>query len=217
MKPYYEDETVTLYHADCREVLPALTAGMVLTDPPYNAGKDYEIYKDNLSAEEYEAVMGEVVRLCRCAAPNQGWIAPRYKLALWLKFLPDAHMVVVRRGARGPFRGGWSDQFGIVLTVGKPARCEIDLWDDIRLKGEGYFFREETYGHPGYTPLPIFVRLAELLGNGSLIDPFCGTGTGLIAARKIGIKGIGIELNERYCEIAAQRLQRETVLNLSVD
>lgn len=207
IRPFYQDEAVTIYHGNAKEILPELSGfGMVLTDPPYNCGKDYGTYKDNLSPEEYEADMRLIVSLCRAAASNQAWVAPRYKMALWLSLLPDSHMVVIRRGARGPYRGGWSDQFETVLTVGKPSRAEVDLWDDIRLKGEGYFFREDTYGHPGYTPYPIMARLAGLLGNGSIIDPFSGTGTSLLAAKNQGMKAVGIEMNEAYCEIAAKRM-----------
>jgi len=194
LSPYYQDDSVTIYHGNAKEILPGLSGfGMVLTDPPYNCGKDYGTYKDNLPAEEYEADMRLIVSLCRAAASNQAWVAPRYKMALWLSLLPDSHMVVIRRGARGPYRGGWSDQFETVLTVGKPSRADVDLLDDIRLKGEGYFFREDTYGHPGYTPYPIMARLCGLLGNGSIIDPFCGTGTSLLAAKNQRMKAVGID------------------------
>jgi site-specific DNA-methyltransferase (adenine-specific) len=92
-----------------------------------------------------------------------------------------------------------------------------DLWDGIRLKGEGYFFREETYGHPGYTPKPIMHRCVTLLSpeGGTVLDPFCGTGTTLRAAKDLGRKAIGIEIEERYCEIAAKRMA-QTVMDLGV-
>ena len=207
MKPYYESDGITIYNADCREILPMLEpVDLVLTDPPYNCGKDYGTYKDNLPTDEYYKFMEMVVNLSRVVAPNQFWVSPRYQLPLWSKLIPDYHLIVIRRGATGPFRGGWSDQFEIALSIGKPSRCVSDLWDSIRLKGEGYFFREKTYGHPGYTPYPIMAKACDLLSKSSIIDPFSGTGTSLLAAKQLVRKAIGIEIEEKYCEIAAKRL-----------
>jgi len=211
MKPYYEHAGITIYHGDCREVLPQLKADAVITDPPYNCGKNYGVFKDNLSDAEYRAFMKEVIAMSFSAAPNQAWVAPRYKLDFFLPLFPGHHLVIVRRGAGGPFRGGWSDQFEIAIAVGKPSHCIPDLWDDVRLKGEGYFFREETFGHPGYTPVQIMQRFTSVFAEKILIDPFCGTGTALRAAKDLGKRGIGIEINEAYCEIAAKRMAQEVL------
>lgn len=212
LKPYYQDEYATIYHGDCREILPHLEAvDAVITDPPYNAKKDYGVFKDNLSAEEYESFMSQVVTDCLRLASKQFWVAPRYQMKLWLNLLPGAHQIVIRRGAAGPYRGGWSDQYATALSIGKPKRPCSDLWDDIRLKGEGYFFRENAFGHPGYTPSPIFERAISLFADTSIIDPFAGTGTSLFKAKQFGLKAIGIEINEKYCEIAAERLRQEVL------
>jgi hypothetical protein len=189
-------------------MLAAGSMDLVLTDPPYNAKKEYGDFKDNLSPDEYAAFMRTVAAECLRIAPHQAWVAPRYQLALFSSIFPKAHMIVVRRGAAGPIRNGWSDQYETILTIGKPKRCIPDVWDDIRLKGEGYFFREETYGHPGFTPTLILKRLASLLADQSLVDPFVGTGGSLVAAKCLGLSAIGIERNEAYCEIAAMRLQQ---------
>lgn len=211
MKPYYEHAGITIYHGDCRDVLPQLKADAVITDPPYNCGKDYGVFKDNLSDSEYRAFMEEIIKMSFAAAPNQAWVAPRYKLEFFLPMFPGYHLVIVRRGASGPLRHGWADQYETLITVGKPQHAPSDLWDGIRLKGEGYFFREDTYGHPGYTPYPIMARAAKLLAEKILIDPFCGTGTALRAAKDLGKRGIGIEINEAYCEIAAKRMSQEVL------
>ena len=211
MKPYFETDLGKLYHGDCLTIMPELEpVDLVCTDPPYNVNKDYGVYKDNLSQVDYEKWIAEVMANCYFLAKNQAWVAPRYKAGFYLTLLPKAHMVVVRRGARGPFRAGWSDQFEIILITGKPNRCEVDLWDDIRLKGEGYFFREKTFGHPGYTPQPIMFRCVDLMSEKSVIDPFMGTGTTAIACEKLNRRWIGIEISEEYCEIAAKRIENET-------
>lgn len=198
-----------LYLADCREVIPTLDkVDAVITDPPYNVGKDYGTHNDSMPDSEYAEWCMLRVTECLKLADNQFWVAPRYKLKLWMDLLPNNHLVVIRRGASGPFRQGWSDQFEIALSIGKPAKCIPDLWDDIRLKGEGYFFREDAYGHPGYTPYRIMERAVELFSINTVIDPFCGTGTTGVACMNLGRKFIGIEIEERYFNIACTRIDQ---------
>jgi site-specific DNA-methyltransferase (adenine-specific) len=208
--PYYTDDVVTIYHGDCREILPHLSPDVVVTDPPFNVGKNYGAFKDKMESSEYEALM----RTVAAAASRHGWVAPHVQLRLFLEILgPQAVTIVVRRGAAGPYRFGWSSQFEMLLAVGKPNRMTPDLWDDIRLKGEGYFFREEHYDNPGYTPYQILARLVALLSQpGELVvDPFMGTGTTLHAAKAQGRRAVGIELDERWCEVAAARCSQEVL------
>ena len=205
MKPYYQDDFVTIYHADCREVLPSIEGDVVLTDPPFNVGKDYGATDDALSDEVYAELMGTVAS----GADRQAWVTPTNRLNLFSTLLGDvARPVVIRRGAKGPKRWGWFDQFDMLLVRGYPLRYETNLWDGIRLKGEGYFFREESYGHPGYTPYALMSKLVGLMASPTdlVVEPFAGTGTTLVAAKALRARAIGIEIEERYCEIAAKRL-----------
>ena len=199
----------TVVCGDCLKLMKALPDGCVdavITDPPYNVGKDYGTHDDSLPKSEYESWMETVVTECLRLSENQAWVAPRYKLEKFMRWIPGCHLVVIRRGAAGPFRGGWSDQFEIALARGFPARCGPDLWDDIRLKGEGYFFREETFGHPGYTPQPIMGRFIDLLCAETVLDPFIGTGTTAVAAKKLGRHFLGFEISPEYCKIAEERI-----------
>jgi site-specific DNA-methyltransferase (adenine-specific) len=183
----------------------------VITDPPYNVGKDYGTHNDKMNSDEYMEWARQCVELSRSRADNQFWVAPRYKMELWLSLLPGAHIIVIPRGASGPLRQGWVDQFETALCIGNPIKHVSDLWTGIRLKGEGYFFTEETWGHPGYTPYLIMARAILLLTATTVIDPFCGTGTTLRAAKDRQRKAIGIEIEEKYCEITAERLQQEVL------
>jgi site-specific DNA-methyltransferase (adenine-specific) len=210
MKPYYAEDGITIYHGDCREIeLPA--ADLLLTDPPFNVGKDYGTYTDDVSEEAYRSAMK---RLVATGPALQGWVVPNKHWRFFADLLHDAPPIIIHRRAIGPIRWGWHDQYDMVMVQGKPPRPWRNLWDDIRLRGEGYFFNEEWYDHPGYTPRAIFDRLIGLMlaEPGTVVDPFAGTGTSLVAAKAAGHRAIGIEIEERYCEIAVQRLA-QGVLN----
>lgn len=210
MTPYYQDDACTIYHGDCYDLLASVSCDAVITDPPFNVGKDYGVSDDSMSGESYRALLEDVAK----ASPRQAWVTPTNRLALFAELLgDDARPVIVRRGAHGPKRWGWYDQFDMVLVRGKPNRYVSNLWDDIRLKGEGYFFRENDWGHPGYTPYPLIARLVGLLmaPGETVLDPFLGTGSTLVAAKSAGCRAVGIELNEAYCEIAAKRLAQEVL------
>ncbi len=211
MTPYYSDDLVTIYHGDCREILPGIDANALVTDPPFNVGKDYGESQDDLPMDEYESLM----RVIASSGPSvQAWITPTNRLAMFARILgDDARPLVVIRGAKGPKRWGWFDQFDAVLVRGKPNRYTSNVWTDIRLKGEGYFFREETFGHPGYTPEPLMARLVALMvpPHGTVVDPFTGTGSTLVGAKRVGARAVGIELDERWCEIAAKRCAQEVL------
>lgn len=207
-----DDGRIQLYCGDCLKILPEIgKVDAVITDPPYNVGKDYGMLNDSMSESEYTNWSRDRVNACLKLCKNQFWVAPRYKLELWLSLLPSSHLITIRRGAAGPNRQGWSDQFEIALALGKPNHAPPDLWDGIRLKGEGYFFREETYGHPGYTPFLIMQRAVSFLSkpDEAICDPFCGTSTTGIACIRTGRKFIGIEISPEYFEIAKKRIQTE--------
>ncbi len=214
MQPYYDDGVVTIYHGDCRAVLPTLRSpnDVLITDPPFNVGKNYGASDDSLASEEYAALMDLIATR---GPQNQAWVTPTNRLLLFCEKLGhEARPVVVRRGAQGPKRWGWYDQFDMILVRGKPTRWESNLWDGIRLKGEGYFFREEHYDHPGYTPYAVISKLVGLMATPESVvwDPFVGTGTTLVAAKSLGARAVGIEIEERYCEIAAKRLAQEVLM-----
>ena len=63
MKLFFQDSLVTIYHGDCREIMPKLPHGLVVSDPPYNVGYHYEGYADNLSTEDYQDMLRAVCPL----------------------------------------------------------------------------------------------------------------------------------------------------------
>ena len=209
--PYYQDDHVTIYHGDCREVTGWLAADVLVTDPPYGIahasnrpgaprrGRQIENDHDVTERDAVLAVWGErpavVFGSCRAPAPA---IAVRGTL-VWDK---GGHV------GMGDLSFPWKQN-----------------WEHIYVAGPGFSGRRGTgvlafnalppWGgvitHPHEKPVEL---LRELIGKcppGVVADPFMGSGTALRAAKDLGRKAIGIELDERYCEIAAKRLAQDVL------
>jgi len=224
MKPYYQDKWVTIYHGDCREILPQLpshSADLLETDPPYNVGKDYGIYKDNLKKADYWALASWLVSESKRLTDGKiNLVLGSYGDILrgWWNLLPEAKLIIVKMGAisRNCAKNLFLQYHCVLTTV--PSNQKIpDLWEDIRWPGEGYFFNEERFGHPAMTPERLGRKLTSCFTPelGTVIDPFCGVGTIPVAAKSVNRHSIGIEIEEKYCEIAARRCSQE-VMELKV-
>jgi len=224
VKPYYQDKWVTIYHGDCREILIAdgySAEYRLMTDPPYNVGKNYGVYKDNLSKQEYQSEIEWLTTKGKDAFNNQMvFILGSKNLLEWWRFIPDAKLVVVRMGATSDNHiKNLTLQFHPILTT-VPSNIKMpDLWEDIRWPGEGYFFNEERYGHPAMTPEKLAYRLVNLfsLPRSIIVDPYLGSGTFARVAKLANRFCIGIEIEEKYCEIAAKRCCQEVMEFRSVD
>jgi modification methylase len=228
VQPYYQDDYVTLYHGRCEDVLPTLSGvGLVLTSPPYNLGGEssagtyfrnlasgYAEHDDAMPHAEYVAWQHEVVRLCWNTLADDGAIFYNHKprvggdrVRLPLELVPDdlpvRQVVVWDRGSGfNRQRTYYVPTHEWVLIVAKPAwRTNTRSIDDV------WRIPFETGGeHPAPFPLRLASRAVESTDAALVVDPFAGSGTSLLAARKAGRRAVGIELSERYCEIAAKRL-----------
>lgn len=206
MKPYYEHAGITIYHGDCREVLPQIeNIAVIVADPPYGVGKDYGQIKDSLDTFQ-DAVRLVISRnipaaifvpVCRVQDLP---VRPQW-MAVWNK----------RYGASGliayPIYPHWE---GIALysisgdfSGNKGHRSDVFTFSPAVARGSG---------HP--TPKPLDL-MKELIGwmpaTGTVCDPFMGSGTTLVACKNLNRPAIGIEIEERYCEIAAKRLSQEVM------
>jgi len=198
-----------LYYGDCMEILPTLEkVDAVITDPPFNVGMDYGTHNDNMPEAEYEAWISEVLTQCKTLSAQLWIVTPTSKLSLFYQMMPDAAQVVIPMTAGYAVRSGWTQKYAIVLVSGKPPGNPWNLWEGIRHRGEGYFFRENTYGHPGYTPSGIVKRAAATSKAKSIIDPFMGTGTTGIAAIESEASFVGIEIERKYFDIACNRIEQ---------
>ena len=215
--PYYSDEWVTLYHGDCREVTEWLAADVLVTDPPYGRGwssggglsnslgrghsKPHDGIandKDPSARDGALAVWGERLAIV-FGDPLVGCPVGTVQALVYAK-PPDAGV----RGARAGFR---RDVEMVYLVGSWP--CGIGGRSSIlttrRLLGGPKGLAAST-GHPHVKPLDVLGELLEHCPPGTVADPFAGSGSTLVAAKRLGRKAIGVELDERYCEIAAKRL-----------
>ena len=220
MTPYYSDESVTIYHGDCRELLPSLLADVVVTDPPYGtggwrrptegAGSDP---RASLVREDWDD--GAVDWLGLTDAP----VLTFWPAARTLQLL-EAATVTGRKKHRALYlrKPDPKPQVG-----GRTAWSVEPVWvlsaDGFILYGGDDLFvasapREGrdlgATGHQYEKPLA-FMRWLVDKTRGSVLDPFMGSGTTLRAAKDLGRTAIGIEQDERWCEAAARRMAQESL------
>jgi len=211
--PYYSHAGIVIIHGDCRDVLPGLDpVDLVLTDPPY--GMDWNTDTARFSGGN----PGSVRR--RGGKRNQPRIVDDDKPfdpTPWLDFPRVILFGSNHYGQRLPVGTTliWvkrlEDAYGSFLSDAEVAWMK---------GGHGvYCFRDVSHtrdakhrAHPSQKPQPLFRWCIEKAGgSGTILDPFMGSGTTLRAAKDLGRKAIGIEIEERYCEIAAKRLAQEVL------
>ena len=215
MKPYYSDDAVAIYHGDCREVLEWLAAEVLITDPPYgteSVGWDVSYGRGQNRRHGRTDMAPGVI------ANDIGTGARDAALALWGERpacvfgsprLPDPPMAVADRlvwdKKRPGMNGGpWRYRHETIFVtagfvrVNDAAVSIIEAWPD-------------QSDHIHAKPHTLMLRLVGAAPPGVIADPFMGSGSTLVAAKEMGRKAIGIEVDERYCEIAAKRLGQEVL------
>jgi site-specific DNA-methyltransferase (adenine-specific) len=203
VNPYYQDDAVTIYHGDCREILPSMSADVMITDPPYGVGIDRTFDDDfEVGLWGVEHCPGDraavfhspraVVDLIRRV---ESW---RIERLLWMNKIAMMKM---------PWRG-WNMN-GEVIVIASRTR---QGWPDPPHYGSDCYQANPwgKNGHPCNKPPSVVTDLIAKLSlpGDVVIDPFVGSGTTLRSARDLGRKAIGIEVEERYCEMAARRLDQ---------
>jgi site-specific DNA-methyltransferase (adenine-specific) len=217
MKPYYEDTAsgITIYHGDCREVLPTIrSVAVTVTDPPYNVGLDY-------SDGDRRADYAEWTREWFSLAPRPLVVTPgTVNLHLWLTMeKPRWTCAWFKPNQSSPSAlNGWN-VWEPVLVYGKHAKpVGHDAWLDYIGTNQRSHRDAEAMAHPAPKWLPFWTRLILAFSEPGdiVLDPFMGSGTGARACANIGRQFIGIEIEERYCEIAAKRLAQGVLFSEGV-
>ncbi len=233
MTPYYTDDLVTLYHGDCMEVLPTLSdVDMVFTSPPYNLGDmsgglanlagGYRSHADTLPDDAYVAWQRDVLTACWATLSDSGAIFYNHKpivrngvATLPTRLNPDLPLrqIVI-----------WYRQMGVnwapshflpvhewILILAKP---EWKLADKSKSHTSDVWAIRPDMGnneHPAPFPVQLPTTAIAATTAGLVLDPFAGSGTTLRAAKDLGRRAVGIEMDERYCELAARRLSQEVL------
>jgi site-specific DNA-methyltransferase (adenine-specific) len=222
IKPYYEENGITIYHGDCMEILPELTPfDLVLTDPPY----EKEAHTKRCTRSKIEgrsnhddmqikfAPITEELRKFIVTIPSKGWVLVFSQIeavGLFANLTSDnwrRGMVWIKPDCAPNFNGDRPAQ-------GFESICAIwrgngrSRWNAGGKRGV-YYANCTDYAHQHQTqkPLKLIMELINdfLIGD-TVLDPFMGSGTTLVAAKQLGKRAIGIEIEEKYCEIAVKRL-----------
>lgn len=215
MKPYYQDKWVTIYHGDCREILPHLDVKVdfVLTDPPYNTddiGKrhfKYEGGQKKLNEADYSQFCKDWwTRVQRFDAPliftcgiAHLWEYPPARWVLcWYKPSSPSFSKLAGYNCWEP-----------ILVYGRPGKFVHDVITQVPLN----FITDEWRKHPCPKPPALWDWLIMNASNAGtvILDPFLGSGTTCFCAKKLNRYSIGIEIEEKYCEIAARRCCQEVM------
>lgn len=228
IQPYYHDAEhgIRLYHADCREVLPMLGTGsvdLILTDPPY--GVHYETawrsrndpLRREIKGDNDLSLLSSIVpELNRVIANARHWYvfgSPR-KINVQKPILDGIgtgvkHIIAWDKGDRGTvgdLQCGFGEAWEAIF-YGRTGRRPIN---GKRPRTILRFDWSSTMDpvHPTVKPVAILEQMIEWSSQPGevVLDPFMGSGPTLVAAKQLGRRAIGIEIEEHYCEIAAQRL-----------
>lgn len=241
MKPYFEEDGIVIYHGDCLEILPSLPkVDLVLTDPPYaeathQGARTAERQKADYTKKAVNTLidfdsftveqMREIFQMCALLVNRWVIATMDYHHVVDFEREPPLGLDFVRFGIWDKPNG--APQFtGDRPGMGWEAVAHLykagaaKQWNGGGRHGKykhGVEHHPDREGiHPTVKPLSLFAELTQLFSNeGELVlDPFMGSGTTLHATKDLGRKAIGIEIEERYCEIAANRL-RQKVLQFS--
>lgn len=218
-EPYYRDDLVTLYLGSCLEVTEWLEADVLITDPPYGLDSAISRFED---------------------APNKppGWErSPEWDKDLAIRDAAldlwglDGRPYAVFASPGKPEGALACREFPLVWDKGQVGLGDCGFpwgrgYELIYVNGPGWAGRRESpilrsfhatqaatkKGHPTPKPIGLMAALIRKAPDGLIADPFSGSGSTLRAAKDEGRTAVGVEINERYCEIAAKHLEQESLL-----
>ena len=226
MKPYYEHAGITIYHGDCLEILPKLSGDLVVTDPPYGIADTPITSVDTIDGRR--GPRGGHVNTWHESSDwdrelDPSWIGaalsvgPVALFGHWRKrrkfedaagIEPRAEIIWAKDMHCGPpCPAAMQDERIWIFSRGsfKPCKFETTVWS------VGVIPTWKFKHHKNEKPEALMVRLLSWMPEGVVIDPFMGSGTTLVAAKRLGRQAVGIEIKESYCEIAIKRLQQEAL------
>lgn len=216
MRPYYSEPGVVIYHGDAREIVPDLSADVTVTDPPYGVklgeytGTSRYRNTPYLSTQDtpnyVKSVCVPIIEDCLKVSKRMA-MTPGNR-CMWLYPQPDDVGIWYNPSSTNRGRWGFSHANAFIFFYAKDPRNTGKGM--IPNSCAGHCDSVEGIDHPCPKPLSFarwLVHRAALPGE-TVLDPFAGSGTTLIAAKNLGLRAIGIEIEERYCELAAKRISQ---------
>ena len=229
MMPYYSDDLVTIYHGDCRDVVDELddaSVDVLLTDPPYGmAFGGFRGAEANVRADGARQGIRLVRQMFHASRPKMSADAHAYVFCHWESwpdfydaasaFIPIKSALVwwKNRGGMGDVELEYARDYEVILFGAHGRRPLAGKRDGSVLSGFAPMGNISERRHPTEKPVPLlrFLVGKSAPAGGLVLDPFMGSGSTLEAAKSLGRKAIGIEIEERYCEIAAIRCSQEVL------
>lgn len=207
--PYYQDDLVTLYHGDCLDHPEWWTgADVLVTDPPY--GMSYQ--SGHLKNRSSRAIAGDSSTKARDDMFSLWGTRPAILFGRWNieRPAPPRHRLIWSK-APDPGMGDISFPWG-------------NSDEEIYIYGSGWTGKRVSNvitvpkppvnnrpDHPTPKPVPLMESLVIHCPPGVIADPFAGSGSTLVAAKALGRRAVGVEVEERYCELAANRLAQDVL------
>jgi site-specific DNA-methyltransferase (adenine-specific) len=196
IKPYYEEPGITIYHGDCRDILPQLEpVDLVLTDPPY---KDFN--SDHGKNWKY-------VDIKTLSLPN-------IKQLIFWDVINDFPLKWTARHIWHKKNSQSAHRYEYIFELNGGKTFMVFPFGIVSSPITAQFAEDIYYNHPAQKPIRLINRLIETFSSitNTVLDPFMGSGTTLRACKDLGRKGIGIEIEQKYCDIAIERLRQGVLI-----
>lgn len=220
IRPYYEQNGIVLYHGDCLAVLEEQDCQerwedgqAVIMDPPYGMAfvSSKTTQKRPIAGDHDTALRDAVIALFPADTPMAVF-------GTWKVARPAGtrqRLVWDKQDGSGSGMGDLDAAFGNsdeeIYLLGPWPRGERPRQPNVLRTSSGMAHLATSIGHPTPKPVDLMERIVRATAAPLIIDPFSGSGSTLVAAKNLGRKAIGIELEEKYCEIAAERLRQEVL------
>ena len=220
-QPYYADDMVSLYLADCRDETAWLAADVLVTDPPYGIGWSMPALEPasgwshrSQPTAAHDGIEGDQDTALRDAALSMWLPRPGAVFGSWRAPFPAPTPGTVLVWKKPADSGLWSGHTGFrrdteaIFLIGKWPR-RPDRWSSVLETRGTHTAYTRGSGHPHAKPVALMCALIHRCPPGVIADPFAGSGSTLVAAKMMGRRAIGVEVEERYAERAARRLTQD--------
>ena len=210
MKPYYSDSNVTIHHGDCRDVMPLIKeVNLLITDPPY--GIDYAAHVPNW---RHRKIIGDkelpidLIKMAMAKATHASYVFCRWDTLHKMPVPTSLIAWVKNHFTAGDLKHSHGRKWEACCFYPHSEHQFLKRIPDVIMAK-----RTGNNLHPTEKPIDAIQPIIEANVGEIIFDPFMGSGTTLVAARNLDRTAIGVELDERYCEVAAERC-RQGILEL---